>query len=310
MVCESSHTDVPRGTCSWLATQIRPIIAATPKNWRNVAPELIKRVVAITNQKGGVGKTTTAINLAAALATADRRVLVVDGDPQGNASSGLGVSVNAESASIYDVLLGEASAHDAIRRNVHLPTLDVLPATPDLAGAEVELVNEEHREVRLARALDGERANYDYILVDCPPSLGLLTINMLAAADSILIPLQCEYFALEGLTQLLRTVHLVKEGLKSDLEIGGVLLTMYDSRLNLSRQVAEDARNHFGELVYSTVIPRNIRLAEAPSYGKPILLYDISSVGATSYLAVAKELMERSETHDSSADAVGPINTG
>lgn len=280
------------------------------ENWRHMAPDLLKRVVAITNQKGGVGKTTTAINLAAALATADRKVLVVDGDPQGNASSGLGVSVDAESVSIYDVLLGEVSAHDAIRRNVHLPTLDVLPATPDLAGAEVELVNEEHREVRLARALDRERANYDYILVDCPPSLGLLTINMLAAADSILIPLQCEYFALEGLTQLLRTVHLVKEGLKSDLEIGGVLLTMYDSRLNLSRQVAEDARNHFGELVYSTVIPRNIRLAEAPSYGKPILLYDISSVGATSYLAVAKELMERLETHDSLADAVGPVNTG
>jgi chromosome partitioning protein len=300
--------DVPRGTCRWLGDPIRLIIAPD-QNPSAVATDPSKRIVAITNQKGGVGKTTTAINLAAALATADRRVLVVDGDPQGNASSGLGVSVEAGSPSIYDVLLGETSAHDAIRRSIHLPTLDVLPATPDLAGAEVELVNEERREIRLARALESERANYDYILVDCPPSLGLLTINMLAAADSILIPLQCEYFALEGLTQLLRTVQMVKEGLKPDLEIGGVLLTMYDSRLNLSRQVAEDARSHFGDLVYSTVIPRNIRLAEAPSYGRPILLYDISSVGATSYLAVAKELMQRLETYDSLAGSTAPVTT-
>jgi chromosome partitioning protein len=271
-----------------------------------------KRVFAITNQKGGVGKTTTAINLAAALAAADRRVLLVDGDPQGNATSGLGISLATEDRSLYDVLLGDARAADVLRRSVHLPKLDVLPATPDLAGAEVELVNEGGREARLSGALDPERENYDYILIDCPPSLGLLTINMLAAADSILIPLQCEYFALEGLTQLLRTVEMVRGALKPDLSVGGVLLTMYDSRLNLSRQVAEDAREHFGELVFKTAIPRNIRLAEAPSYGKPILLYDISSVGASSYMAVAKEVMERTETPVSAldVDTQDPMATG
>ena len=271
----------------------------------------LKRIIAITTQKGGVGKTTTAINLAAALAAGDRRVLLVDGDPQGNATSGLGVTVPAEGRSLYEVLLGEAPVQSVVRAEVHLSKLDVLPATPDLAGAEVELVNEEGRELRLARAIAQVRNGYDYILIDCPPSLGLLTINMLAAADSILIPLQCEYFALEGLTQLLRTVQLVKDGLKPDLHVGGVLLTMYDSRLNLSRQVADDAREHFGELVFKTVIPRNIRLAEAPSFGKPILLYDITSVGASSYMAVAKELMQRSETDVSNASPapVDPMTT-
>jgi chromosome partitioning protein len=255
-----------------------------------------KRIIAITNQKGGVGKTTSAINLAASLAIADRRVLLVDGDPQGNATSGLGIIVPADSGSLYDVLLDAVSAHDVIRRAVHLPKLDVLPATPDLAGAEVELVNEPNRETRLANALAPEREDYDYVIVDCPPSLGLLTVNMLAAADSIIIPLQCEYFALEGLSQLLRTIEMVKEALNPKLVVGGVLLTMYDSRLNLSRQVADDARAHFGHLVFQTVIPRNIRLAEAPSYGKPILHYDIASVGASSYMSVAKEVMTRTET--------------
>jgi chromosome partitioning protein len=282
----------------------------SPNSYPDAVPNApLKRIIAITNQKGGVGKTTTAINLAAALAAGDRRVLLVDGDPQGNATSGLGVTVAPNDQSLYEVLLQESTAQSVIRREVHLTKLDVLPATPDLAGAEVELVNEEGRELRLARAVAHVRESYDYILIDCPPSLGLLTINMLAAADSILIPLQCEYFALEGLTQLLRTVQMVKEGLKSDLHVGGVLLTMYDSRLNLSRQVADDAREHFGELVFKTVIPRNIRLAEAPSFGKPILLYDITSVGASSYMAVAKELIERSETDVSSESSQPPVTT-
>lgn len=270
-------------------------------------------IVAIANQKGGVGKTTTAINLAACLAAAERRVLLVDGDPQGNATSGLGVSVGPDDLSLYDVLIEGVDPRAVVRKAIHLPTLDLLPATPDLAGAEVELVGLENRERRLAGALASLRASYDVILIDCPPSLGLLTVNMLAAADSILIPLQCEYFALEGLSQLLRTVEMVREGLKPDLEVGGVLLTMYDARLNLSRQVAEDARSHFGDVVFDQVIPRNIRLAEAPSFGKPIVSYDITSVGAAAYLAVTKEVMSRTyattgsgshETYEQTSDAV------
>ena len=250
------------------------------------------RIIAIANQKGGVGKTTTAVNLAASLAAAEQRVLLVDGDPQGNASSGIGLVRDEIGETVYDVLLDAERIETAIVHGVQFKHLDVLPSTPDLAGAEVELVTENERELAMRRALDRVRDRYDYILIDCPPSLGLITINMLAAADALLIPLQCEYYALEGLSQLLNTVHLVQQGVNPSLGIDGVVLTMYDARLNLSRQVATDAREYFGSKVFQSVVPRNIRLAEAPSFGKPIILYDVASVGAQAYMGVAKELLE------------------
>lgn len=250
------------------------------------------RIIAIANQKGGVGKTTTAVNLAASLAAAEQRVLLVDGDPQGNASSGIGLVRDEIGETVYDVLLDAERIETAIVHGVQFKHLDVLPSTPDLAGAEVELVTENERELAMRRALDRVRDRYDYILIDCPPSLGLITINMLAAADALLIPLQCEYYALEGLSQLLNTVHLVQQGVNPSLGIDGVVLTMYDARLNLSRQVATDAREYFGTKVFQSVVPRNIRLAEAPSFGKPIILYDVASVGAQAYMGVAKELLE------------------
>lgn len=250
------------------------------------------RIIAIANQKGGVGKTTTAVNLAASLAAAEQRTLLVDGDPQGNASSGIGLVRDEIKDTIYEVLLEPTVIHSAIVREVQFKHLDVLPATPDLAGAEVELVTEEQRELAMRRALELVRDEYDFILIDCPPSLGLITLNMLAAADALLIPLQCEYYALEGLSQLLNTVHLVQQGVNPALGIDGVVLTMYDARLNLSRQVAADAREYFGAKVFESVVPRNIRLAEAPSFGKPIILYDVASVGAQAYMGVARELIE------------------
>ncbi len=251
------------------------------------------KVVAIANQKGGVGKTTTAVNLAASLAVAEQRTLLIDGDPQGNASSGIGLSRDVIAKTVYDVLIQSATLDEVINRSVQFRHLDVAPATADLAAAEVELVDQPNRERTMRDALLPVRDRYDYILIDCPPSLGLITVNMLAAADTLLIPVQCEYYALEGLSQLLNTVHLVQRTVNERLEIEGVLLTMYDARLNLSRQVATDAREYFGNQVYETVIPRNIRLAEAPSFGKPIVVYDIASVGAQSYMSVARELMNR-----------------
>ena len=263
----------------------------------------LARIIAIANQKGGVGKTTTAVNLAASLAAAEQRVLLIDGDPQGNATSGIGISRDDLRETTYDVLLDPSAIDSAIIKEVQFRYLDVLPATPDLAGAEVELVNKKDRELSMRRALEIVGRDYEFILIDCPPSLGLITLNMLAAAHAVLIPLQCEYYALEGLSQLLNTVTLVQQGVNPSLGIDGVLLTMYDARLNLSRQVAADAREYFGAKVFQSVVPRNVRLAEAPSFGKPIILYDLASVGAQAYMGVAKELIEKTnvQKHDAAS---------
>jgi chromosome partitioning protein len=249
------------------------------------------RVIAVSSQKGGVGKTTTAINLGACLAQESRRVLVVDIDPQGNASSGLGINGNGQPATIYEALINQADLASAVMPTA-LSNLDLVPSGQRLSGAEVELVGMMARETRLRTLLTGVRSNYDFIIVDCPPSLGLLTVNALTAADSVLIPLQCEYLALEGLTQLIGAIRLVQDHLNPGLRIEGVLLTMFDARLNLSQQVADEARKFFAERVYRTMIPRNVKLSEAPSFGKPIVLYDPHSSGAESYRELAKEVLD------------------
>ncbi|MBI3706086.1 MAG: ParA family protein [Proteobacteria bacterium] len=252
------------------------------------------RVLAIANQKGGVGKTTTAINLATALAAIGRRVLIIDSDPQGNASTGLGVAPGHRETGVYDVFIGEVPIAETII-GTNVPGLSLVPATVGLYGAEIELVDLSRREYRLADALADLGAAYDHVLIDCPPALGLLTLNALVAADSVLVPLQCEFFALEGLTQLTRTIDRVRERFNPRLQLQGVVLTMFDKRNNLSDLVAADARGFFGDKVYDTVIPRNVRISEAPSHGKPVLLYDLRCPGSQAYLMLASEMLRREE---------------
>lgn len=250
------------------------------------------RIIAVANQKGGVGKTTTAINLATALAAIEQRVVVIDLDPQGNASTGLGISSADRRPGAYQVLSGEAELTVA-RRRTEVPGLDVIPSGVDLAGAELELVGQEARESILRRTLRGLDGTCEYVLIDCPPALGLLTLNALVAADAVLVPLQCEFFALEGISHLMRTIERVRRAFNPRLEIQGIVLTMFDKRNRLSDLVASDVRAHFGEKVYETVIPRNVRISEAPSHGRPVLIYDVSCAGSRAYLHLASEVLRR-----------------
>lgn len=250
----------------------------------------MSKVISIANQKGGVGKTTTAINLSSSLAAAEKKTLLIDTDPQANSSSGLDISNH--SPSVYEVLIGHKNMHEVII-NSFMPYLDILPSNINLVGAEIEMVEMPYRESLLKSALESTRNNYEYIIIDCPPSLGLLTLNALSASDSVLIPVQCEYFALEGLGQLLNTINIVRQHFNKNLQIEGVLLTMFDTRLRLSHQVAEEVKKYFGEKVFNTVIHRNVRISEAPSFGKPVILYDAISSGSKNYISLASELLLR-----------------
>jgi chromosome partitioning protein len=255
------------------------------------------KTIAIANQKGGVGKTTTAVNLSSCLAVAEKRTLLIDIDPQANSCSGLGIERDRNEATIYDVLVDNVQLKEIIV-STSIPYLQVAPSNINLTGAELELVSTMAREAKLKKAVLPMKEEFDFVIVDCPPSLGLLTLNTLTAADSVIIPIQCEYYALEGLSQLLNMVRLVQKNLNQNLEIEGDLLTMFDSRLNLSKQVAKEVKDYFGDKVYASVIPRNVRLSEAPSFGKPIILYDIFSTGAKGYMKLAKEVIERCKNED------------
>ncbi len=252
------------------------------------------RIIAVANQKGGVGKTTTSINLSACLAEAGQKVLVVDVDPQGNTTSGLGVDKNNVENTIYELMLGECTVNECIIKNV-LDNLDVMPSNVNLAGAEIDLIGVDEREYILQKEINKVRDNYDFVIVDCPPSLSMLTVNAMTASDTVLVPIQCEYYALEGLSQLIHTINLVKKRLNPDLEMEGVVFTMYDARTNLSLQVVENVKENLKQTIYKTIIPRNIRLAEAPSHGVPINLYDPKSAGAESYRLLADEVIHRGE---------------
>ncbi|WP_169566595.1 ParA family protein [Sneathiella limimaris] len=253
------------------------------------------RILAIANQKGGVGKTTTAINLATALAAVGKTVLIIDIDPQGNASTGLGIDRHAREKNVYDVIMGDIPMKTAICKSV-IPNLDLVPSTADLTGAELELIEMPHRSHRLTMALQAVKSDYDYILIDCPPSLNLLTLNALVAVQSVIVPLQCEFFALEGLSLLMKTIERVKSTLNPELEIQGVVLTMFDKRNRLSDQVAQDVRDYLGDKVYQTVIPRNVRVSEAPSHGKPALIYDHRCAGSQAYIKLASEVIKREKS--------------